>query len=58
VLAGGYYATADPSNPGSTGVRYFWTNTLGTIYADSAAIASVITDAAPGGLTAQGGPLQ
>jgi type IV pilus assembly protein PilA len=29
-----YYATNDPVTPGGTGSRYFWTNTLGTIYFD------------------------
>ena len=29
-----YYATGNPVTFGSTGSRYFWTNTLGTIYAD------------------------
>ena len=33
---GGYYATNDPNSPGSTGSRYFWTNTLGTVYQDTA----------------------
>jgi len=33
-LAGDYTASADPATPGSSGVRYFWTNTLGTIYTD------------------------
>lgn len=33
-LAGSYIATANPSSIGSTGTRYFWTNTLGTIYTD------------------------
>jgi type IV pilus assembly protein PilA len=37
TLAGGYYATADPSSVGSTGTRYFWTNTLGTVFQDTAA---------------------
>jgi prepilin-type N-terminal cleavage/methylation domain-containing protein len=32
-LSGSFIATANPTSPGSTGVRYFWTNTLGTIYA-------------------------
>ena len=32
-----YYAGADPVTAGSTGVRFFWTNTLGTIYFDPAA---------------------
>jgi type IV pilus assembly protein PilA len=36
ALAGSYVADADPSSPGSTGVRYFWTNTLGTIYTNTA----------------------
>jgi prepilin-type N-terminal cleavage/methylation domain-containing protein len=31
-----YYATSDPVTPGGTGSRYFWTNTLGTIYFDLA----------------------
>jgi hypothetical protein len=29
-----YYANSDPITPGGTGSRYFWTNTLGTIYFD------------------------
>ena len=29
-----YYATSNPVTPGGTGSRYFWTNTLGTIYFD------------------------
>jgi type IV pilus assembly protein PilA len=29
-----YYATSAPITPGGTGSRYFWTNTLGTIYFD------------------------
>ena len=33
-MAGSYMGTANPATPGSTGVRYFWTNTLGTIYTD------------------------
>jgi prepilin-type N-terminal cleavage/methylation domain-containing protein len=49
-LASEYYAYADPVTPGSTGVRYFWTNTLGTVYFDPAASMSGETDgaAAPG----------
>ena len=31
-LATSYYAFADPVTAGSSGSRYFWTNTLGTIY--------------------------
>jgi type IV pilus assembly protein PilA len=50
LLASGYYATADPTNPGATGTRYFWTNTLGTIFFDNAGpIASTATNAGPGG---------
>nr|AXL05298.1 hypothetical protein A3F69_03200 [uncultured bacterium] len=33
-LASEYYATANPVSPGASGVRYFWTNTLGTVYFD------------------------
>ena len=29
-----YFATGDPITAGGTGSRYFWTNTLGTIYFD------------------------
>ena len=36
-LSGGYYANANPQTPGSTGTRYFWTNTLGTVFQDTAA---------------------
>ena len=36
-LDGGYYANANPTSSGSTGTRYFWTNTLGTVYQDTAA---------------------
>ena len=31
-LVAAYIAYADPTTPGSSGSRYFWTNTLGTIY--------------------------
>lgn len=34
-LVSAYYAFADPTSFGSTGARYFWTNTLGTIYFDT-----------------------
>jgi hypothetical protein len=33
-----YYATSVPVTPGGTGSRYFWTNTLGTIYFDLTAV--------------------
>ena len=35
-LISNYYAKADPVSPGSSGARYFWVNTLGTIYQDFA----------------------
>lgn len=37
-LGSTYYAFADPVTVNSTGVRYFWTNTLGTIYFDAATL--------------------
>jgi prepilin-type N-terminal cleavage/methylation domain-containing protein len=42
-----FYATAEPTTPGSTGTRYLWTNTLGTIYTDSVAIPDTVGMAAP-----------
>ena len=45
---GAYYATAEPVSPGSSGTRYFWTNTLGTIYTDpAAAIGDTVGNSAP-----------
>ena len=37
ALDGSYWANAVPSAPRSTGTRYFWTNTLGTIFQDPTA---------------------
>ena len=54
-LSGSYTATADPTSPGSTGVRYFWTNTLGTIYTDTTNTWTAGTGVTP---TTDGGPLQ
>jgi hypothetical protein len=52
-LDGSYYATADPSAPQSTGTRYFWTNTLGTIFQDlTAPIGSTVGGGMPGVATA------
>jgi prepilin-type N-terminal cleavage/methylation domain-containing protein len=42
-LGSSYYAFADPVVPGNTGVRFFWTNTLGTIYVDTAVTLSTET---------------
>ena len=36
TLAAGFYANANPLSSGSTGTRYFWTNTLGTVFQDTA----------------------
>ena len=49
-LASEFIAYADPVSPGASGVRYFWTNTLGTVYFDTAGTLSGETDgaAAPG----------
>lgn len=52
-LISSYYAKADPITAGSTGTRFFWTNTLGTIYTDSTAtIADTVGNAAPTQATA------
>ena len=37
-LASEYFAWGDPIGPNSTGVRYFYTNTLGTIYVFNATL--------------------
>jgi hypothetical protein len=45
-----YYATGNPVTFGSTGSRYFWTNTLGTIYTDTVAeIGDELGNSAPVG---------
>jgi type IV pilus assembly protein PilA len=50
-----YYGNAVPMSYGASGTRYFWTNTLGTIYFDPlAAIGDTVGNAAP----AAGSPLQ
>ena len=49
-LTSSWVATAEPISAGSTGTRYFWVGTLGTIFADTAAIGSTLgMDDAPGG---------
>jgi len=56
-LISAYYAFADPVTEGATGVRFFYTNTLGSIYFDSATLsAETAGNAAPA--VATGGPLQ
>ena len=56
ALDGSYWANAVPSAPQSTGVRYFWTNTLGTIFQDlTTPITTANGSGLPGGTAA---PLQ
>ena len=55
TLAGSYVADASPSSAGSTGVRYFWTNTLGTIYTNTTATFTGGTGTVP---PTTGAPLQ
>jgi len=48
-----YYVTGDPVAFGSTGSRYFWTNTLGSIYVEGTVpIADTVGNAAPAQATA------
>jgi len=51
-----YWASGTPVTPGSTGTRFFWTNTLGTIYTAPTAVFAAIDvgNSAPGA----GAPLQ
>ena len=49
AMVTGYYSTATPVTAGSSGVRFFWSNTSGTIYQDLVAIASTIEIGEPGG---------
>ena len=55
ALVGGYYATANPQTLGTSGTRYFWTNTSGTIYQD---LAAAIADVNEVGAPAAGTPIQ
>jgi type IV pilus assembly protein PilA len=58
ALASNYWADAQPVSFGSSGVRYFWTNTLGTIFVDPAnPIVFTNGNSAPV-LAAPAGPLQ
>jgi prepilin-type N-terminal cleavage/methylation domain-containing protein len=58
TLAGGYYGNADPLTPGSTGTRYFWTNTLGALYQDTAATIAFTQVSLPPTMTATLVPIQ
>ena len=57
-LVSTYVARATPVSPGSSGVRFFWTSTLGTISFDPAAIIAHTLGHTPPTLTAPAGPLQ
>ena len=45
-LAGGYSATGSPSSLGSTGTRFFYTNTLGTVFQLNTALPTHVSDTA------------
>ena len=54
-LFSSYYAKADPQSPNNTGTRWFWANTLGTVFQSTAgSFVSTIGNAPPGA----GTPLQ
>jgi prepilin-type N-terminal cleavage/methylation domain-containing protein len=55
ALATGYYATADPVVHMSSGSRFFWSNSSGTIYQDPTA---AIADTNETGPPAAGTPIQ
>ena len=57
-LKGGYYSTANPTSFNSTGTRYFWSNTLGTIYQDTTAAIGLTSGVAAPTTTATLTPLQ
>lgn len=55
-LYSSYYATNFPTSGGVTGTRWFWANTLGTVYSDTSNVfgGATVGNAAPG----VGTPLQ
>ena len=57
-LDGSYWANATPTAAGSTGTRAFWTNTLGTIYANTTGVAITNALGTAGLPTANGLPIQ
>jgi type IV pilus assembly protein PilA len=57
ALSGSYWSDATPTSVGSTGTRYFFTNTLGTIYTSNTTIAAP-TPAGTGIPATPAGPLQ
>jgi hypothetical protein len=55
ALAGSFVSSATPSSLGSTGTRFFWSNTLGTIYSLTTAMPAGGTGTAP---PTTGAPIQ
>ncbi len=49
TLTSSYYATAEPTSVGLSGIRYFWASGLGTIYFDTIAIPDTDGNVPPGG---------
>jgi type IV pilus assembly protein PilA len=58
TLISSYYATAQPLSVGASGQRRFWTNTLGTIYADSTANIGLTLGNAVTAMPATAAPIQ
>jgi type IV pilus assembly protein PilA len=58
TLAGSYVVTGNPNSLGSTGTRYFWTNTLGTIYQNDNATFTAGTGTTPPTVAAPLIPIQ
>jgi hypothetical protein len=48
-MIAGYYVTAEPEAPGASGVRYFWINTLGTVFTQVAPFVSTDEQSPPSG---------
>jgi type IV pilus assembly protein PilA len=57
-LVSTYVARANPTVQGLSGVRYFWTSTLGTIYFDPVTLIAHTAGNTPPALTAPAGPLE
>jgi type IV pilus assembly protein PilA len=47
ALTSSFYTTANPISAGSTGTRFFWSSTLGTIFVHTAAIGDTNGNVAP-----------
>jgi type IV pilus assembly protein PilA len=57
-LVSSYVARANPLAPGMSGVRYFWTSTLGTIYFDPTGVINHTAGNTPPTLAPPAGPLE